>query len=68
MIAMETSSSVIDFHQIAFELVRMIIWIMVAAAAMVLAGMVCFLILVSKTVNGNEKSSGNSKDVLKTVR
>jgi len=65
---METSSSVIDFHQITFELIRMIIWIMVATAAMVLAGMVCFLILVSKTVNGNEKSSGNSKDVLKTVR
>ncbi|GEM_PF-5578524 len=68
MIVMETSSSVIDFHQITFELIRMIIWIMVATAAMVLAGMVCFLILVSKTVNGNEKSSGNSKDVLKTVR
>jgi len=68
MIAMETSSSVIDFHQIAFELIRMIVWIMVAAAAMVLAGMVCFLILMSKAVNGNEKSSDNSNDGLQTVR
>ncbi len=52
---------VVDFYEIAYELMQMILWVMIGAGVMLFTGMICFLVLVSKATNGLNESPNLKK-------